>query len=42
MFAKDLYRDLYFAANNSDEAMEYIKNYKPVELDNKWFKVPEK
>lgn len=42
MFAKDLYRDLYFVANNSDEAMEYIKNHKPVELDNKWFKVPEK
>ena len=42
MFAKDLYRDLYFVANNSAEAMDYIKNYKPVELDNKWFKVPEK
>ena len=42
MFAKEVYRNLYFIANNSDEAMEYIKNYKPVELDNKWFKVPEK
>lgn len=42
MFAKDLYRDLYFVANNSVEAMQYLENYKPIELDNKWFKVPEK
>jgi cytokinin riboside 5'-monophosphate phosphoribohydrolase len=42
MFAKDIYRKLYFIAKNSDEAMEYINNYKPVELDNKWFVVPEK
>ena len=42
MFAKDLYRNLYFVANNSTEAMDYLKNYKPVELDNKWFKVPDK
>lgn len=41
-FAKDLNRDLYFVANNSFEAMDYIKNYKSVKLDNKWFKVPEK
>ncbi len=38
-FAKDLIHDLYFVANNSEEAMDYIKNYKPVELDSKWFKV---
>ena len=42
MFAKDLYRNLYFVANNSTEAMDYLKNYKPVELDSKWFKVPDK
>ena len=42
LFAKELYRELYFVANNSDEAMKYIENYKPVELDSKWFKVPEK
>ncbi|MCF6357769.1 MAG: TIGR00730 family Rossman fold protein [Draconibacterium sp.] len=41
-FAKDLDNDLYFVANNSEEAMDYIKNYKPVELDEKWFKVPGK
>ena len=41
MFAKNFYHDLYFVAKNPVEAMEYIKNYKPVELDNKWFKVPE-
>lgn len=42
MFAKELYRDLYFAANNSIEAMEYLKNYNPAEMDSKWFKVPGK
>ena len=42
MFAKDIYRDLYFVAKNSEEAINYIKNYKPFELDNKWFKVPDK
>ena len=38
-FAKNLYRDLYFIANNSAEALDYLKNYKPVVLDTKWFKV---
>lgn len=42
MFAKELYRNLYFVANGADEAMEYIRNYEPVELDSKWFKVPDK
>ena len=42
MFAKDIYRELYFIAQNSEEAMEYIINYIPVELDSKWFEVPEK
>lgn len=42
MFAKDLYRDLYFIANNSDDAFNYLKEYVPVELDAKWFKVPQK
>ncbi len=41
-FAKDLQRDLYFVANNSEEALKYLANYEPVELDAKWFKVPEK
>lgn len=41
-FAKDIYRDLYFVAKNAEEAIEYIINYKEVELDSKWFKVPEK
>jgi uncharacterized protein (TIGR00730 family) len=41
-FAKELYRDLYFVARNSAEAIEYIESYKPVVLDNKWFHVPEK
>lgn len=41
-FAKDVYRDLYYVANSADEAMEYIQNYKEVQLDSKWFVVPEK
>jgi len=41
-FAKDVYRKLYFEAKDSGEALEYIRNYKEVELDTKWFKVPEK
>ena len=41
-FAKDVYRELYFEAKNSEEAFEHILNYKAVELDTKWFKVPEK
>ncbi|MBN2637448.1 MAG: TIGR00730 family Rossman fold protein [Prolixibacteraceae bacterium] len=42
LFAKEVYRELYFIANNSEEAINYIQNYVPVELDTKWFIVPEK
>lgn len=42
LFAKDIYRQLYFVAQTPEEAMEYIENYEKVELDSKWFKVPEK
>ncbi len=42
MFAKDIYRKLYFVAQNAREAMNYIANYVPVVLDSKWFQVPEK
>ena len=42
MFAKDIYRELYFVAQNAEEAMEYIVNYVPVVLDSKWFQVPTK
>ena len=42
MFAKDIYRELYFVAQNAVEAMEYIANYVPVVLDSKWFQVPTK
>jgi hypothetical protein len=41
-FAKPLYRELYFIARNSAEAMEHIVNYEPAEIDSKWFVVPEK
>lgn len=39
-FAKDIYRALYFSANNSEEAMEFISHYQPVNLDPKWYIVP--
>ena len=42
MFAKDIYRELYFVAQNAAEAIEYITKYVPVVLDSKWFQVPEK
>jgi len=42
MFAKDVYKKLYFVAKNAEEALNYILNYEEVELDSKWFVVPEK
>ncbi len=39
-FAKEIYRALYFSAANSEEAMEFIARYNPVELDSKWYIVP--
>jgi uncharacterized protein (TIGR00730 family) len=39
-FAKESYRKLYFVAGNAAEAMNYIQNYKPEEVANKWFEVP--
>lgn len=42
LFAKDIYRELYFPAKNSEEAIKHIQEYKPAELDRKWFIVPEK
>jgi cytokinin riboside 5'-monophosphate phosphoribohydrolase len=41
-FSKAEYRKLYHIAGDSLEAMEYIENYQPGEVINKWFKVPEK
>lgn len=41
-FAKPVYRDLYFVADTPEQAMDYIENYQEVELDSKWFVVPEK
>lgn len=42
MFAKEIYRELYFVAKNAEEAIEHLTNYTPFELDSKWFQVPEK
>lgn len=41
-FIKDVFRTLYFSAENALQAMNYIKDYKPAELDPKWFVVPNK
>jgi len=41
-FAKPVYRELYYVAETPEEAMNYIENYQEVELDSKWFVVPEK
>ncbi len=42
MFAKETYRNLYFVAKDAEEAINHITNYKPADLDPKWFEVPEK
>jgi len=39
-FAKESYRDLYFVAATSEEAMAYLANYAPPVPVNKWYKVP--
>lgn len=39
LFAKPVYRELYFVARNPSEALDYIESYTPVILDTKWFKV---
>lgn len=39
-FAKENYRKLFFIAEDSSQAMDYILNYKPEESVNKWFDVP--
>lgn len=41
-FAKSSYRELYFIANNSEEAINYLKSYTPPTPVNKWYKVPQK
>lgn len=42
MFAKPVYKNLYNISETAEEAINYLKNYRPVELDSKWFVVPEK
>ena len=37
-FAKPNYRKLYFVANNIDQAIDYIDNYQPETIEDKWFK----
>jgi cytokinin riboside 5'-monophosphate phosphoribohydrolase len=42
MFTKEIYRDIYFVASDSFEALDYIENYKVSGNGGKWYKVPEK
>ena len=40
-FTKKSYKKLYFIANSVKEAFDFLKSYKPEELDSKWYVVPE-
>ena len=42
LFAKESYKSLFISVTTPKEAMNHILNYKPVELESKWFKVPGK
>ena len=37
-FSKSDYKNLYFVAKNADDAIEYIKKYKPEGIVSKWYK----
>jgi len=39
-FAREGYRKMYFVANCANEAITYINEYRPEELETKWFDVP--
>ncbi|HKJ79697.1 MAG TPA: TIGR00730 family Rossman fold protein [Prolixibacteraceae bacterium] len=41
-FAKEIYARLYLVTKDSKDALQYIENYEPIEIDSKWFVVPEK
>ena len=41
-FAKESYRQMYFVASNSVEAVHYLLQYQPAEPLSKWFIVPDK
>ena len=42
MFAKHVYRKLFHIAKTAEETINYLITYTPVELDRKWFVVPNK
>ena len=42
MFAKEIYRELFYIAKTAEDTINYLIKYKPVELDRKWFVVPDK
>ncbi|MDD4143730.1 MAG: TIGR00730 family Rossman fold protein [Prolixibacteraceae bacterium] len=40
-FIKEEYRQLYYIAENAEQAIDYISAYEPFEPGSKWFKVPD-
>ena len=40
-FIREEYRKLYYIADNSEQAIDYITSYEPFEPGSKWFNVPE-
>ncbi len=41
-FTKEIYRTLYYEAENPQSAIKYIEEYRSFETDSKWFIVPDK
>lgn len=41
-FSKEIYKKLYLITDDIDSAFNYIKNYKPIIVDKKWFDVSKK
>jgi cytokinin riboside 5'-monophosphate phosphoribohydrolase len=39
-FSKADYKSTYFIASDAEEAINYIRNYQPIEQTSKWFDVP--
>jgi len=42
IFAREEYKKMYYVAKDASDAMEYVKDYQPEELESKWFDVPGK
>ncbi len=42
MFAKEIYKELFSIAETAEDTINYLVNYKAIELDKKWFVVPDR